>query len=162
MTDTHDPALIEAFWQRARTTGAVPADATPSIVECFGDSPALADELLGYVIHGDKRATAGSHDLYLADGVPVPFVGMWSVVLDGSGAPCVVLRTTDVRIGPMSSVDDQFAWDEGEGDRTRETWLADHTAFFTRQFAASGLEFHPDIPVVFERFELVYAEPLDD
>ena len=25
--------------------------------------------------------------------------------------------------GPLSSVDDQFAWDEGEGDRTRDSWL---------------------------------------
>ena len=160
MSDAHDP--IDAFWDRARSAGAVPADATPTLVERFGDSPALADELLGFVIHGDKRATTGSHDVALAADGPMPFVGMFSVMLDGADRPRVVLRTTEVRVGPMSSVDDRFAWDEGEGDRSRETWLADHTAFFSRQLTAIGLEFHPDIPVVFERFELVYAESPDD
>jgi hypothetical protein len=28
-------------------------------VECFGDSPALADELIAFVVDGPKRATAG-------------------------------------------------------------------------------------------------------
>lgn len=28
-------------------------------VECFGDSPALADELIAFVTDGPKRATAG-------------------------------------------------------------------------------------------------------
>ena len=158
MTEPHDPALVKAFWQRARAAGAVPPDTTPSTVDQFGDSPELADELLDYVVHGEKRATASSHDAYLVDDEPIPFVGMWSVILDGAGRPRAILRTTEVRVGPMSSVDDRFAWDEGEGDRSRDTWLADHTAFFSRELSSIGLEFHPEIPVVFERFELVYAE----
>jgi uncharacterized protein YhfF len=66
-----------------------------------------------------------------------------------------VMRTTDVRVGPLSSVDDQFAWDEGEGDRSRAYWLEAHTECFTRAFAARGHEMHADIEVVFERFELL-------
>jgi uncharacterized protein YhfF len=61
-----------------------------------------------------------------------------------------------VRVGPLSSVDDQFAWDEGEGDRTRADWLEGHTTYFKRSHAAAGIPFHPDIPVVFERFEVLY------
>lgn len=75
---------------------------------------------------------------------------------DGDGRPLAVVRTTDVRVGPLSSVDDSFAWDEGEGDRTRAWWLDGHTRFFTRQCAALGLTFSDDIGVVFERFELVW------
>ena len=78
------------------------------------------------------------------------------IVLGGDGRPLAVVRTTDVRVGPLSSVDDSFAWDEGEGDRTRAWWLDGHTRFFTRQCAALGLTFSDDIDVVFERFELVW------
>jgi uncharacterized protein YhfF len=64
-----------------------------------------------------------------------------------------------VRIGPLSSVDDAFARDEGEGDHTRAYWLDAHARYFSRTLAAAGLAFHPDIPVVFERFTVRYQEP---
>ena len=76
----------------------------------------------------------------------------------GSSRGRAILRTTDVRIGPLSSVDDQFAWDEGEGDRTRTDWLRMHTEFFTKSHARIGAEMHPDIAVVFERFEVVHTD----
>ena len=69
-----------------------------------------------------------------------------------------VLRTAEVRVGPLTSVDDAFAWDEGEGDRTREGWLAAHQRFFGRHLPAIGAAYAPDLPTVFERFEVLYAE----
>lgn len=125
----------------------------------FGDSPALAGELLALIVDGPKRATAGAVDDYAADGEPLPVVNTCVVATDGGGRPRAVLRTTEVRIGPLSSVDDGFAWDEGEGDRTRIYWLNAHTQYFRRRFAALNLAFHDDIEVVFERFEVVYTEP---
>jgi uncharacterized protein YhfF len=156
--DDPDPEKLASFWQRF--IAANPADASSVFVAAwgFGDSPEMADELLDLVIDGPKRATAGALADYVTDG-PVPTVGDLMVLLDGSSRPRAVIRTTDVRIGPLSSVDDQFAWDEGEGDRTRTWWLDAHTRFFQRWFAKVGREFHPDIDVVFERFELVYHEP---
>ncbi len=68
-----------------------------------------------------------------------------------------MIETTEVRIGPLSSVDAAFAWDEGEGDRTRPDWLRSHSAFFRRSYDRLGLDFHDDIDVVFERFQLVFT-----
>jgi uncharacterized protein YhfF len=81
-----------------------------------------------------------------------------SIATDGQGRARAALRTTDVRVGPLSSVDDAFAWDEGEGDRTRRTWLADHEEFFERFLPTIGLAFEPDMLTVFERFEVLYGE----
>lgn len=122
----------------------------------FGDSAEMADELGLLVLHGPKRATAGLLASFEADEEPLPEVGDRCLVLGGDGRPLAVVRTSDVRVGPLSSVDDSFAWDEGEGDRTRSWWLNAHTRFFTRECAARGWEFTDDIPVVFERFELVW------
>lgn len=154
-----DRELADAFWRRAIAAGAVP-DGTPlpALIEAFGDSVELADELIALVVDGPKRATAGSYDAYLAEGAPVPTAGTWSIATDGRGRPRAVVRTTEVRIGPLSSVDDAFAWDEGEGDRSRASWLAAHEAYFRRVLPAAGLEFHDDIPVVFERFDVPYRE----
>jgi uncharacterized protein YhfF len=69
-----------------------------------------------------------------------------------------VLRTRDVCVGALSSVDDVFAWDEGEADRTRISWLAEHDEFFRRYLPTIGVEFDPAMATVFERFTVVYAE----
>jgi uncharacterized protein YhfF len=157
-----DHQQIAAFWGRARATSVVPDDAVLSFAEPFGDSVELADELLELVLHGPKRATAGSLEEYELDGSAVPAAGTWSIALDGAGHARAVLHTTEVRIGPLSSVDDRFAWDEGEGDRTRASWLRDHHAYFERTLPAAGLTFTPDMPTIFERFEVVYTEPSPD
>lgn len=154
-----DPEVVTAFWRRGQADGALPLDRPgPDAVEHFGDSPELADELLGLVLHGPKRATAGSLAAFEHEGAPLPAVGDHWVAADGAGRPRAVLRTAEVRVGPLSSVDDAFAWDEGEGDRTRATWLADHEAYFRRELAALGQSFDPDMPTVFERFDVVYTE----
>ncbi|HEX5295954.1 MAG TPA: ASCH domain-containing protein [Streptosporangiaceae bacterium] len=84
--------------------------------------------------------------------------GAWCLVPGGDGRPLAVVRTTDVRVGPLSSADDRFAQDEGEGDRTRARWLDAHTRFFSRQCTAMCLTFSGDIGVVFERFELIWPD----
>ena len=153
-----DAAVIASFWDRVLAAGAVPPGTPVPEAEPFGDSVELADELLALIVSGPKRATASSYDEYGLDGEPLPIIGDISIATDGAGRPRAVLRTTDVRVGPLSSVDDAFAWDEGEGDRTRASWLADHHEFFERWLPQVGLVFAPDMPTVFERFDVVYVE----
>ncbi len=153
-----DPEAVEAFWARYLAAVDEPTGARWSAAECFGDGPAMADALLALVVDGPKRATAGALADYESDDEPLPAVGDRWIVLDGGGTPRAVVETTEVRIGPLSSVDEAFAWDEGEGDRTRADWLRGHTAFFERRYRELGLDFGPDIAVVFERFDLRYAE----
>jgi uncharacterized protein YhfF len=155
-----DPAEVEAFWQRylaAGGAGAGPAPERPS-AGCFGDTVELADELIALVLDGTKRATAGAVADYEARGEAIPSVGDLWIATDGLMRPRAVVETTQVRVGPLSSVDDRFAWDEGEGDRSRAWWLDAHTWYFSRTFARAGREFHPDIPVVFERFTVPFQD----
>ncbi len=158
MTDAPDPAAADAFWRRYVAASGDDPEPAYADVSRFGDSEELADELIALVLEGRKRATAGSVAEYEAEGEKLPEAGDRWIVCDGRFRPRAVIRTREVRVGPLSSVDDAFAWDEGEGDRTRASWLRDHTAYFTRAHARLGIPFHPDIPVVFERFEVLYQE----
>lgn len=135
-------------------------DEPPS--ESFGDSAALADELLALVTHGPKRATAGAVADYRYEEQPLPRIGGHWIVHDGSGAPRVVLQTVELRLGPLSSVDASFAWDEGEGDRTREGWLREHQRYFKRTLPRIGVEYHDELDVVFERFRVVWPAEYAD
>lgn len=155
MSDDPD---VEMFWCEAcAACGLDPA--TSHDVFAFGDSPKLADELAALVVDGPKRATAGLSAAYEHDREPLPQVGGLSIVLDGQGRPAALIRTTEIRVGPFSSVDEAFAWDEGEGDRSLEFWKRAHEAFFRRECAHIGIVCSESLAVVFERFRLIYPQP---
>ena len=143
-----------AFWTRFRAATGETA-LGPRFVDAFGDSPELMDELLGFVLSGRKRATASLARWY--DAQTRPMVGDLALILDGSEAPACVIRTTAVRIGPVISVTDEDAHEEGEYEATRERWLSDHRAFFRREAEREGFAYSDDLDVLFERFELVWA-----
>ena len=130
--------------------------------ECFGDARELADELIELVLHGPKRATAGLLADFAAQGEPLPRIGGHWLACDGAGVPRAVLRSVDLRIGPLETVDDAFAWDEGEGDRTRDDWLRGHRRYFTRTCAARGEQFTEEHEVLFERFLVVWPPEVAD
>ena len=146
----------EAFWPAfCAASGVDPASRCD--VFSFGDSPAMADELAELVVSGPKRATAGLLRDFGPGGEPLPAAGAHSIVLDGRGSPVAVIRTIQVEVKPLIEVDEDFAWDEGEGDRTRDDWLDGHRRFFRRRAEIEDYEFSDDLPAVFERFALVWT-----
>jgi uncharacterized protein YhfF len=112
----------------------------------FGDSPDLANELLELVLSGTKCATcwAESQGLLSAE------VGKMMVVLDGQGVPRAVLKTIELTKRSFDEVDEAFAYDEGEGDRSLQFWRLAHTRYFTRLG-----RYAPNMTLWCERFELV-------
>jgi uncharacterized protein YhfF/GNAT superfamily N-acetyltransferase len=148
-------ARVHDFW-RAFCRGAHVPESTPYQAWYFGDSPALAHDLAELVLHGPKRATAGL--AVTLDAMPhvAPEIDGYSVVTEYDGTPRALIRTTDVQRRPFRQVDADFAWTEGEGDRTLEDWRAGHWSYFTRECAALGRTMSESELVVLERFELLY------
>jgi uncharacterized protein YhfF len=153
-------ALTDEFWHAYREAAGLPHDNYDVVT--FGDSAAMATELAELAIGGIKRATAGLVRQFGPDGEPPPIVGGYVVLLDGTGRPRAIWRTTEVRIGPLNSVDERFAWDEGEGERTRDWWLSAHRRFFGRRAAAQGFQMYDEIETMFERFEIVWPPEIAD
>lgn len=145
---------VRRFWSEARA-------AVPSLPEqvpdawAFGATPAHAEELLSLVIEGTKTATASALWDYEAEGESVPEAGEASVVLDGSNRPRAVIITTAVEIVPFAEVSAQHAHAEGEGDRSLECWREIHERFW-RDHGQSSRGFARDMPVVCERFQMVF------
>lgn len=151
----HDDAAAEVMWQEYLAAHPDQSWDTP-VVDHFGDSATMADELLGLVLAGGKRATAALVRDFADQGELLPRIGSHWVACDGAGRPRLVLRSVELRVGPADTVDDAFAVDEGEGDRDREDWLTGHGRYWRRQLAALGQEWDPSMPVVFERFQVVW------
>lgn len=146
---------VAAYWAEFCRAASVP-ESTPYQAWYFGDTPALAHELAELVLHGPKRATASlawSNET-APQAAPVP--DGYSVITEFDGTPRAVIRTTSLETRPLAAVDAQFAWDEGEGDRTLADWLDGHRRYFARECAQLGRTFSDDAPVALERFELLY------
>jgi uncharacterized protein YhfF len=151
---------VQTFWAAYRSASGLDHDRYD--VVAFGDNPRMADELANLVLHGSKRATAGLLRDIGPGGETMPAVGEHVVLVDGMGRPRCIWRTTDVAVKPLIEVDDSFAWDEGEGDRTRDDWLRGHRRYFSRQAVRRGFDFHDRIETVFERFTIVWPPEVSD
>jgi len=144
-----------AFWAEYCRRAGLPAT-TPFQAWPFGDSPALAHELVELVLHGPKRATAGLVEYNAGHPGEAPVADGYSVVTELDGAPRCVIRTSWLDRRPLREVDAGFAWDEGEGDRTLADWMAGHRRYFSRVCPTLGIAFSDELPVQLERFELLY------
>ena len=89
----------------------------------------------------------------------MPTVGAYSVVTDFGGDPKCVVRTTEVQTIPYNEVDADFAFDEGEGDQSLAYWRGVHWDYFSKQCLELGREPSETMPVICERFELLYPKP---
>ena len=119
----------------------------------------MADELLGLVLAGTKTATAGLTRDYAETGEALPEPGGHWIAVDGQGMARCVVRTVEIRLGSLRSVDAAFAWDEGEGDRTRAWWVDAHRRFFLRQCERDAVSFDEDHDeAVLARFQLVWPK----
>ncbi len=153
-----DTASATRMWRdyAAARPDAVAAGAEYT-VEHFGDSERLADELLACVLEGEKRATSGLVAEYIAEGQPLPRIGSHWIACDGRGAPRAILRTVEMRLGLFDSADARFAFDEGEDDRSLESWRTEHRRYWTRISATLGREWSEGTDeIVFERFSVVW------
>lgn len=149
---------IEKYWNDFLATQ--PSDSSyhgrPYVAEAFGDHPKLADELGALIVNGTKTGTCSALWEWEAEGNPIPEVGLISITLNGADEPICIIETTEVTLRRFNEVDEEFAYSEGEGDRTLNYWREAHTRFFTRILLKIGKEFSEDMPLVCERFRVIY------
>ena len=149
---------IEAYWQEFLAT--LPPDSPyhvkAYIAEAWGDGPEMADELGVLIVNGTKTASCSSLWEWEAEGDTPPGPGTVTIVLDARGEPIGIVETTEIALRRYNEVDADFAREEGEGDLSLRFWREAHRNFFSRSLPAIGKEFREDMPLVCERFRLIY------
>ena len=121
--------------------------------------PELANEILDALLRGDKRATTGLRCLYELEQEPLPKVGQYSVILDSKGLPHCITRIINIEITKFRDISGEYAFIEGEGDKSLKYWKDAHREVFTRECREdAGIEFNEDMECVCEYFEVVYQK----
>jgi len=151
--------MIEDLWQKF-------LDSLPEGTELpgkyeawyFCDNEKDADELAGLVLAGIKTATCGMIWEYEADEDELPVVGDYGIITKWAGDPVCIIKTTEVQIKAFNEVDEQHAYGEGEGDRSLAYWRKIHWEVFSRYCANMDREPSETMPLVCEKFEVVFKD----
>jgi uncharacterized protein YhfF len=151
---------VKAYWQKFLST--LPSDSPyhskSYVAEGWGDSPTMADELGALVVQGLKSASCSALWEWEAEGNPIPQKGLITIALDGRGEPPCIIETVEVTIRKYNEVDSDFARDEGEGDLSLSYWRKAHKNFFSRTLPKVGKEFSEEMPLVCERFRVIFVQ----
>jgi len=149
---------VEFYWQKFLTIlpSNSPYQTKIYTAESWGDSPEMADELGDLIARDVKTATCSALWEWEAEGKPIPEVGQITIVLNGRGEPLCIVESTDVTVRKYNEVDSDFAQAEGEGDFSLEYWRDAHKNYFSRTLPKVNKEFSEEMPLVCERFKLIY------
>lgn len=115
-----------------------------------------ANKLAKLVLKGQKRATASSMWVELHDSGVIPKVGDYSIITDWDGKAQCIIQTTQMDIVPYKDVTEEFARWEGEGDLSLDYWKAVHEVYYKKECERIKKAFTEEMPVLCERFKLVY------
>lgn len=147
---------VQKFWEEFCKENQINAE-TPFQVWYFGNTPEMAAELVELVLEGKKTATASL--VWSCENNPqeTPVLDGLSVVTDFEGNPKCIIQTTELRVLKFNEVDAEFAFDEGEGDQSLDYWRQVHWDFFAKECIELGKEPDLEMPVICERFKLLYS-----
>lgn len=121
-----------------------------------GKGSGIENELANLVVKGIKSATCSWYEAYQIENQPIPKVGERSYILSSKDEPVCVIELIDVQVKPFLQVDEEFAFLEGEGDRSYHYWKTTHERFFTDYGKEIGLEWNSKThSVVCEKFRVL-------
>lgn len=123
----------------------------------FGFGVHQADTLLALVREGSKTATSSAEQMY-DEGEKKPEKGDISIITYGNGLPGCIIQTTEVKYRRFTEITEEEAALEGEGDLSLNFWRKVHKEAFAREYEEKGMKFHSEIPVIFEKFKVIYDE----
>jgi uncharacterized protein YhfF len=155
----NDPVSVaaDAFWRSYLEASPGAGDRRYFEAFQFGAGREMANQLSRLVLDGIKTATSDLAWHLEWKGKPLWHVGDEHIVLNGDWLPVSVIRTTELEVRPFCDVDAAFARDYGEGDRTLEWWREHMFAWYASQCREIGVEATEDMPLICERFEVMYA-----
>lgn len=105
---------------------------------------------------GQKTATCSLNSWYESDQEPMPTVGHLLVVVDWNGKPICIIEIDSVEKCKYSEVTAEFAYAEGEGDRSLEWWRKAHWDFFAKECIELDIEPNENMVLVLEQFHVVH------
>lgn len=149
----------QTYWQAFCTQSGTDPQ-TPHGAFAFGNTEAMADELVQLVLSGKKTGTSSGYDLYFLPGETeaLPKARQIDIILDGREQPVGIIQNVSVDVLPFKDINDDHARKEGEGDLSLDYWRRVHIKFWEPYYQANNLPFNNDTAIVYEEFKVIYPK----
>jgi uncharacterized protein YhfF len=123
----------------------------------FCDNKKDADECAELVRRGIKQATTHSLSGLQINEEKLPTIGDLAIVTDWDGAPKAVIKTIKVELVRFKDITTEYAFIEGEGDKSLPYWKKVHWDYYTRELREHNLKPTPAMELVCEYFETIWS-----
>jgi uncharacterized protein YhfF len=127
-------------------------------VRTFGNSAAISDVIMPLILSREKTGTFALESEFAHAPNEAPKVGDVYVVTRFDGHPALLYRITEVERVPFSEISHEHVQVEGPNARTVSVWRQIHWAYWGGILRAQGREPSEDMPVLFQRFEVIFPE----
>ncbi|MCS6947701.1 MAG: ASCH domain-containing protein [Steroidobacteraceae bacterium] len=125
----------------------------------FGRSAEMANILVPLIASGQKTGTFALAAEFESDPQAAPQVGDLYVVTWFDGTPALLYRITEIETVPFNAINERHVQVEGPNARDVAIWRSIHWPYFGSWLRERGREPSEDMPVIFQRFELLYVAP---
>jgi len=151
-------AELNNCWQAYLATQVNPEELQKRFLEAFsiGNTVESKNEGARLIKEGIKTSTSDLLWSYERSETGAPRLGSLSILLDGAGQSICIVESVRVETKAFSEVDEQFAYDYGEWDRTLVTWREQCWHYYSNSCKAMGLEASEDMPLVCEWLKVVH------
>lgn len=144
------------FWGAFLEATGTPQDTYLNRATFFGDDWEDSCRQMEEILYGERQAVSHCVPYYLKTREPLPKVGDHTMVTDFYGNPCLIFRTRDVVIAPISEMPEEIALLEHQGDL--KTWRKKKQAEFQELALRSGFHYSKENPVLMELVEVLYPK----
>jgi uncharacterized protein YhfF len=157
-----DPAELETWWQSVRATPDALALTDDYQVRWIGLDDATTEQVIELIVAGDKTGTFTLPWLVERTDTPVPESGDVIVLVDFDGHPRLVVRLTEITEVAFGAITASHTAIEGSPVRDLAVWIPLHTHYWNTLLAPYQLTVSKEMPVLVEKFELLFANPADE
>lgn len=149
---------IDGYWNNFQTENPRYAEVNLPQHYYFCNNKKDADECAELVEKGIKQATTESLWWFQTNNTELPKEGDLAIITSWDGQPKAIIKTTRVQIVKFKDVTAEFAYTEGEGDRSLAYWKKVHWDYYTEEMKPYSKSPEPEMDIVCEYFETIWPK----
>ena len=123
----------------------------------FGDNKTDADDCAQLVVLKIKQATSPSLWWFTEHNEALPQIGDLSIVTDWESNPKAIIKTIKVEIAKFKDITPEYAFIEGEGDKSLAYWKKVHWEYYKNEMKEFIAFPNLEMEIVCEYFETIWT-----
>ena len=147
---------IDDYWNQA--IASKPELAVDHQIRSIGIDEETTVLIIDFIKEGEKVGTFSLPWLMESENIPASHTGQPIILLSYDGKPEIIVQITDIEETTFGEIDYEVTKIDGPPVRDPEVWIPLHREYWNNILKPYGRSCTDDMPVIVERFKLVYSE----